>query len=137
MDTLGSAATTGPQIFNGATTDSLTAFDTLTGGTGADSLTANLTVTALPAGMTVTGIETATLQSTGATFSADVSGWTGLTSLTTKNAGATGAVSTITAATTTDVNATVNSTTGGALTISGGKNITTVGARLKLPSPAR
>ena len=117
MDTLGSATATGAQTFNAGTIDSLSAFDKLTGNSNASTvLNANVSGTALAAGMTVTGIPTATINSTGATFSADVSGWTGLTSLTTADAGATGAVSTITAATTTNVTSTVNSTTGGALT---------------------
>ena len=110
MDTLGSATATGAQTFNAGTIDSLTAFDKLTGNSNASTvLNANVSGTALAAGMTVTGIPTATINSTGATFSADVSGWTGLTSLTTADAGATGAVSTITAATTTNVTSTVNS----------------------------
>jgi S-layer protein len=125
-NTFGSSTTLTTQVFDGSTVDSFSSFDALTGGAATnDSLNANLTVTTLPTGGSVTGIESAELRSTGVTFSADVSGWTGLTSLTTANSGATGAVSTITAATTTNVNATVASTTGGALTISGGKDVTT------------
>ncbi|MDD5175804.1 MAG: DUF4214 domain-containing protein [Sterolibacterium sp.] len=124
VDTWGSATATGQQTFNGGVIDSLSTFDTLRGGASTtDSLTANITGAALPAGMTISGIETAVINTSGAGFAADFTGWTGLLSVTANDSGA-GAVD-ITAATTTDVTASQSSPAGGAVTVTGGKNITT------------
>ena len=87
--------------FDGSIIDTLSAFDNLDGGTGTNSLLANLSGTSLAAGMTIANIQTATLRTTGAGFAANVSAWSGLTSL---NIGDTTAgQQTITAAATTDI----------------------------------
>ncbi|MBM3350285.1 MAG: hypothetical protein FJY53_00550, partial [Betaproteobacteria bacterium] len=61
----------GDDTFNAASTaDTLSVFDTLDGGLGNDTLNAVLTGTTLPALLSVTGIETATLNTSGAGLTA-------------------------------------------------------------------
>lgn len=106
----------GIDTFNAGTSNSLSAFDSLDGGAGADTLTALLSVTSMPGQVSIKNIETVTLNSTGAGFTVDSTGFTGLTSLTVQTS-AVGDQS-ITASTTTNVTA---STTGASkVTVSGG-----------------
>lgn len=110
--------------FNAAAVDSLSAFDSLTGGAGTDTLNANLSNGVLAGAMSVSGIESATIANTNAGFTGDVSGWTGLTSLNLSDSVA-GAV-TVTAAATTA--ATIVATGASAVTVNGGgvsANVTT------------
>ncbi len=123
VDTLGSSTMTGAQTFNAGTADSLSAFDKLTGnGNASTSLNADVTGTALPGSMTITGIPTATIQATGAGYTADVSGWTGLTNFTLNDSAAGAQV--ITAAATTNVTDT-DTVTGSSVTVNGGLAVTT------------
>jgi S-layer protein len=113
---------TGDDYFNGSTINTLSTFDNLDGGAGTNSLIANISGTTLPAGLTIKNIQTATLQTSGAGLTADVSTWTGLTSATIVAATAGAAV--LTAAATTDVITSFIGDTGTqANTIDGGKNI--------------
>ena len=93
----------------------LTALDNVDGGEGSDTLvlTSVAAVTSLaPAGSSVTGIESVAITSAG-TVAADTTNWTGVANLTLVGIGNSSA----TAATTTDVVATV---TAGDLAVTGG-----------------
>ena len=83
----------------GAVVDSLSAFDSLNGGGGVNTLNANLTGVGLAAALTISNIQSATLATTAGGFTADVSGWTGLTSLKLSDSTA-GAIAVTAAATT-------------------------------------
>ena len=97
--------------------DTFTALDSLNGGKGDDILSvAAVAALTIPAGASVIDIETATLASN-TSVTADVSAWTGLTSLLVSSGGAT----TVTAAATTNV---TELGSVAASTITGGKDVT-------------
>lgn len=115
-------------VSTGGTT-TLTALDSIDGGAGNDILQYVQTAAiVLPTSASVKNIETATLTSggsisDGASGNANVSGWTGLTKLTTIATGGT----LLTAATTTAVTA---ANAGGNTAISGGSNVTVTASAL-------
>lgn len=98
----------GNDVFDGGKADSLSSFDAIDGGAGSNTLTANLTGTSVAAGVTIVNVQKIAINSTGAGFTANTTGYTGLTNLTLADATA-GAVS-VTAAATTAVNATATTT---------------------------
>ena len=113
--------TSGNDLFDGAALNTLSAFDNLDGGDGTtDTLRANIDATSLALGMTITGIEVANIQATGAGLAANVSTWTGLTSLNITDV--TAGQQTITAAATTDIT----------LTATGASNVDIVGGGASL-----
>lgn len=110
-------------ITNGTiSTGALSALDNIDGGAGTDTLkiadTGNI---AVPATATVKNVETVNLTSAG-TVSGNVSGWTGLTTLTVSEIGGTNTG--ITAATTTAVTLTDSGQAAGAIAINGGSSVT-------------
>ena len=115
--------TANDDTFDGSTSATFSAFDNLDGGAGTDTLNALIATTSLPGGVTVKNIETANISTTGAGLTADVSGWTGLTTVTTTNSAA--GVQVIAAAATTNVNASIIDAGAGAVanTVDGGKDI--------------
>ncbi|HYD80951.1 MAG TPA: DUF4214 domain-containing protein [Paucimonas sp.] len=112
--------------YTSTATNALTSFDSIDGGAGTDALdivvTAALDLTA-NVSTTVKNIETASLISSGK-VDADVSGWTGLTSLTVSGVGGNTANKGITAATTTDITLSDSALAAGNLGLNGGKAIT-------------
>jgi S-layer protein len=113
--------TTGDNVFNAATTGTLSAFDNLTGGEGTDTLNAYY-ATALDTtvlGLTITGMENVTIQGN-ANITTDVTTWgTTALSVNTNGSGGFGGAIVATAAATTAVTA-LNSSAGGAITVTGG-----------------
>jgi S-layer protein len=113
--------TSGNDLFDGAALNTLSAFDNLDGGDGTtDTLRAYINDISLAPGMTITGIEVANIQATGAGLAANVSTWTGLTSLNITDV--TAGQQTITAAATTDIT----------LTATGASNVDIVGGGASL-----
>jgi S-layer protein len=131
---LGAAFTggSGNDTFNASTSNTLSSLDALNGGDGTDTLTAVITGTILPSALSITNIETASITTSGAGFTADMTGWTGLTSLTVIDTAA-GNVS-VTGAATTAANIVATGTsgvtvigTGGALTATTAGGAVTIG----------
>ena len=107
----------------------LTSLDKLDGGAGNDTLNVTATAaidTTAAVLAEVKNIETANLVST-ASVTANTSGWTGLTKLTTSGVGA----QTVTAATTTDVTTTSATTAATTVAVQGGKDVTVSATGLK------
>ncbi|NVE01395.1 S-layer family protein [Massilia sp. BJB1822] len=110
-DTL--AGTGGNDIFDGSKADTLSSFDSIDGGAGNDVINAVLTGSTLPGSLTIKNVETLNVSTTGAGLTVDSTGFTGMTQVNAKTAGA-GAVS-VTAAATTGV--TVAAQTGASATV--------------------
>lgn len=108
---------------NGGTTTNnptFTALDSIDGGAGVDTL--NITQVgafAVPAGVTVVNVENANIVS-GGTVTADVSGWTGLTAVSSTAVGD----ADITAAATTNVVSVVSAQAANNIVMNGGSNVT-------------
>lgn len=125
--------TAGNDTINAGVADSFSAFDVINAGAGTDTMTVLTTGTAAPGGVTVTGVETLNVNTSGAGYAINTTGYTGLTKLNLVDATA-GQV-TVTAAATTV--ATISATgvsnidvvgTGGALSITTGAGSVQVGA---------
>ena len=113
--------------FNAGTADTLSAFDSLTGGLGTDTLNVLFsTATAMPGLTTITGIENITINTAGLGFTIDATPYTGVTQLSVADSGATGALS-VTAPVTTAVAAS-SAGTGGTTVVGGlSQTVTAVG----------
>jgi S-layer protein len=118
---------TGDDVFNANydianTAQTLSALDSIDGGAGTDTLNVVSTVAfAVSPTATVKNVEVAKFIST-STVAGDVSGWTGLTSLTVSESGGTAAG--ITAAATTNVTLTDSALAAASVSIQGGKDVT-------------
>lgn len=116
-------------VFDGSAANTLSNFDSLTGGAGTDTLNAVLTGTGFALGMSISDIETANIQTSGAGFTGTVAPWTGLTTLNFTDA-ASGGVN-LTGATTTAATinaiATAGSSAGNAYVVNGFGGALTVG----------
>lgn len=123
--------TTGNDTIDGTTLDSWSAFDSINGGAGADTMTVLVSGTAVPGASTITNVETLNINTTGAGYTIDTTGYTGLTSLKLAAAGNAGATS-VTAASTTSLNVVGATDTGAAgtsdVTIIGGGGTLTISA---------
>jgi S-layer protein len=93
------ATGSGDDIINGGTSATWSAFDKIDGGAGNDTMTVLLAATTAPGGTAVQNVETLNINATGAGFTIDSTGYTGLTSLNLSVATA-GAVAVTAAATT-------------------------------------
>ncbi|HEX8593899.1 MAG TPA: DUF4214 domain-containing protein [Pseudomonas sp.] len=93
--------------------------DSINGGGGNDTLVVTGASQILTSGITVTNVETASL-TTGGTLAVDTTDWTGLTHLTTSSQG----YATVTAGSSTVINATVGSMANMDLTFQGGSDVT-------------
>lgn len=112
--------TAGNDTINGGTLNSFSSFDVINAGAGTDTMTVLTSDTSAPGGVTVTGVETLNINASGAGYTINTSGYTGLTALTVVDATA-GQV-TLTAATTTDIT----------LTATGASNVDIVGGGASL-----
>ena len=109
------SGTAGNDTINGNTLNSFSAFDAINGGAGIDTMSVLTDDTAAPGGVSVTGVETLNINTTGAGYTINTSGYTGLTALNVVDTTA-GQV-TITAATSTAV----------ALNATGASNVDIIG----------
>lgn len=110
-------------IDGGSTVDTWTAFDNIDGGAGTDTMNVLTTGTAAPGGITLKNVETLKVNTSGAGYTIDTTGYTGLTGLTLVDA-TNGNVS-VTSSNTTAVTATGAT---GNMTVAGGLSQTTVNA---------
>jgi hypothetical protein len=108
---------------DGTTVPTLTALDSIDGGAGVNTLNVTDTTAALalPASATVKNIQTANISAAG-TLNGDVSGWTGLTTLTASEAGGSGAGN-LTAAATTNVTLTDTAAAAATVSVQGGNAV--------------
>lgn len=122
----------GNDTINGGTSASWSSFDKIDGGAGTDTMTVLVTDTATPGSISLTNVENLTINTTGAGYTIDSTGYTGLTSLTLQDSTA-GAIS-VTGSTTTA--ATIAGTgisnvavigTGGALSVTTGAGTVDIG----------
>ncbi len=131
LDTIVGGA--GNNTIDGGTSNSWSAFDNIDGGAGNDTLIVLTALTAAPGGVTLKNVETLNINATGAGYTANTTGYTGLTALNFAGAAA-GAVS-LTAATTTGITATTTGASdidvvggGGVLLVATGAGTIQVGA---------
>lgn len=119
----------GDTIDGGSTTDTWTAFDNIDGGAGTDTMTVLSTSASAPGGITLKNVESLTINTSGAGYTIDASGFTGLTSLSVNGSDNTaGDDMIVTAATTTVLNI-VASAYDDDFTVTGGLNSTVSGTK--------
>lgn len=114
--------TAGSDTFNAGTLDTWSAFDAIDGGAGVDTMTALVSGTAVPGSTTITNVETLNVNTTGAGYTINTTGYTGMTAVNVSDSTA-GAIN-VTAATTTAVG--VVGTGVSAVTIVGGTGTASV-----------
>jgi S-layer protein len=125
---------TGNDIFNANydianSGQTLSPLDSIDGGAGTDTLNIVSTVAfTVDSSATVKNVEVAKIVST-ATVDGDVSGWTGLTSLTVTEVGGTNAAA-VTAAATTSVTLSDSNLANAAISVQGGKDVTVTAAKV-------
>ncbi|KQT51938.1 hypothetical protein ASG43_20830 [Aureimonas sp. Leaf454] len=93
--------TSGNDTINGGILNSFSAFDVIGAGAGVDTMTVLTDKTTAPNGLSVTGLETLNVNTSGAGYAINTTGYTGLTAL--NVTGATAGQVTLTTAATTDI----------------------------------
>ncbi|WP_284180329.1 DUF4214 domain-containing protein [Rhabdaerophilum sp. SD176] len=124
--------TAGGDTINGSASDTWSGFDAVDGGAGTDTMNVLVTGTAVPGAATIKNVENLNINTTGAGYTVDSTGYTGLTKLGV-SASAAGAISvtgsTTTAATVVGTGASAVTVigTGGALSVTTGAGAVNIG----------
>ncbi len=119
LDTVTGSA--GNDTINASTNNTWSAFDNIDGGNGTDTMTVLTSDTAAPGGIILKNVETLNINTSGAGYTIDSTGYTGLTKLQVVDTTA-GAVS-VTAAATTDVTANATGQATNNIAVVGGKAV--------------
>lgn len=108
----------GNDTFNAGASNTWSAFDSIDGGSGTDTMTVLTTGTTAPGGVTLKNVEILTVNTSGAGYTIDSTGYTGLTTLNVNDADTGAGAVAVTAASTTTL--TINNSGTGTLDVVGG-----------------